>query len=433
MATPHANPPVPAHPQGPSEGVGTPAPVWAVLLLTFLGSVGSGAVTNGIFFITKSGLGYGRGMNLSLGAVFGATYIAAALLAGPTLRRLTQRHAWLSTRLVLACILLTMGIVCMMPALAERFAPGLTAPAVWAMVLVYSPATGALWPTMESYLSGGRREKDLRKAIGVFNIVWSSALVFAYWGMAPLVEGHPYLILVALGSIHLVMGGMVRLFPPEPGRHAEHSHDHPPEYVPLLAVFRVLLFASYLVLSAVNPIQPILLDRIGVPEARQPLFASAWLIARVGVFALFERWHGWHGRWWTPWTGLACMVLGFGLTVAAPVLGSLALPCFIAGLVGMGAGVAAIYCGALYYAMAVGSAGIDAGGKHEAVIGLGYTLGPGLGLAALAFAGFTPSGTGGSDDAFRAWTIALTASAAVLLGLWGYRVARRARRNASRT
>jgi hypothetical protein len=36
----------------------------------------------------------------------------------------------------------------------------------------------------------------------------------------------------------------------------------------------------------------------------------------------------------------------------------------------------------LYYAMSVGGADVDAGGTHEALIGAGYTIGPGIGLLA---------------------------------------------------
>ena len=54
-----------------------------------------------------------------------------------------------------------------------------------------------------------------------------------------------------------------------------------------------------------------------------------------------------------------------------------------------------VYVGSLYYAMEVGASGVDAGGAHEGLIGVGYTLGPLCGLiAGMAFgydtAGFEP-------------------------------------------
>lgn len=429
MATPTT---IPNHAPGARN---RPASLWLVLALTFLGSVGTGAVTNGIFFITTSGLGYGRRLNLILGAVFGVTYIAAALLAGPGLRILARRVGWISTRGVVACVLLAMGVVCQFPLLArETAAPGdtgLISPALWAMVLIYSPATGVLWPIVESYLSGGRSGTRLRTAVGRFNIVWSVALVGSFWAMAPLLEKRPFWILAGLGVIHLAMAAMMFALPREPAKHADDQERHPPVYEALLALFRVLLFASYLILSAMNPIQPIILDRIGVALAWQTPVASSWLAARVIIFALFERWHGWHGHWWVAWAGLGSMIAGFALAVGAPIFGPLALVAFIAGLAGMGAGVAAIYCGALYYALSVGSSGVDAGGKHEAVIGMGYTIGPMLGLLALSLS--TSPGTEPDSERFRVWSILLIAIAAMGIGFWGWRVARAQRPKAAGT
>ena len=428
------------HPEPPActavGGVGAshqrPARLWVVLTLAFLGSVGTGAVTNGIFFITSSALGYGRRENLWMGVVFGITYIGAALLAGPGLRALARRSERVSSRGVLAGVLGTMGLVCLLPLLAFEARPSWIEGAVWAMVLVYSPATGVLWPIVVSFLSGGRSGKTLRSAIGRFNIVWSIALVAAFWAMAPLLKSHPFWILAGLGVIHLGMVGMVFLLSPEPARHADGREAHPPVYEPLLALFRVLMFAAYLILAAVNPLLPIITDRLGVVLAWQMPVASAWLTVRVGIFVLFERWHGWHGKWWTPWAGLASMVLGFALTVFSPAMagdapdgGGIALWMLLIGLSLMGVGVAAIYCGALYYAMAVGSAEVDASGKHEAVIGLGYTAGPMLGLVALGL-----SSTGGTEpnpESFRVWTIVLISLAAAGIGAWGWRVASRHR------
>ena len=48
-----------------------------------------------------------------------------------------------------------------------------------------------------------------------------------------------------------------------------------------------------------------------------------------------------------------------------------------------GTGHARIYLGSLYDAMEVGKAQVDAGGTHEALIGLGYMLGPVLGISIL--------------------------------------------------
>jgi hypothetical protein len=51
-----------------------------------------------------------------------------------------------------------------------------------------------------------------------------------------------------------------------------------------------------------------------------------------------------------------------------------------------GAGLGVVYHAALYYAMSVGLAEVDAGGTHEALIGGGYALGPLVGLGGMGLA-----------------------------------------------
>ncbi|MCA9283477.1 MAG: hypothetical protein KDA30_15735, partial [Phycisphaerales bacterium] len=70
------------------------------------------------------------------------------------------------------------------------------------------------------------------------------------------------------------------------------------------------------------------------------------------------------------WTGVL-LGLGFALTFLAP-----ATPMLVIGLAALGIGAGAAYFGALYYAMELDSAKVDAGGKHEAIIGAGYAIGP---------------------------------------------------------
>lgn len=397
---------------------GSRAPLWAVLTLTFLGSVGTGVVTTGISFIATQGLDYSKRMNLLLTLALGISYIAGALLAGSIVRRFTRRHAWLGTRGALAAALVLITLVCQLPMLADRFAPRLTESSFWILVLVFSPATGMMWPIVESYLSGGRSGKRLRRAIGRFNIVWSLALVASYWLMAPLLKEHPMLILSILGSLHLVMVGVLHWFPSDPANHIDEDHEHAPDsYKPLLRTFRVLLIASYVVLSVLSPLLPVVEEKLNIPVPWWTPIASAWLIARVVLFGFFERWHGWHGRWWTPWTGMGLLLLGFASCMLAPSFPSVGMTMLIAGLAVMGFGIAMTYCGALYYALAVQSAEIDAGGKHEALIGLGYTLGPVCGLLGLSLAPDNP-------EHFRLWVIGITSLVVLGAGVLAVRSAR---------
>lgn len=400
-----------------------PTPLPAVLALTFLGSLGTGAVTNGFAFIASEGLNYGRKMNLLLALVLGITYIIGALLAGRLVAKLAISKGWQSPRSLLAIALLIIAAACQLPILAQTFAPDQTENALWIFIIIFSPATGLFWPIIESYLSGGRTGKQLRTAIGRFNITWSSALVIAFWGMAPLLEHNPFLIIALLGILQLLMGTALYWFPSHPPKHLpEHQEPHPGIYVPLLTLFRVLLIASYIVLAALSPLLPIVEDKLGIDVFWKTPLASAWLSSRVILFFIFERWHGWHGKWSTPWIGMSLLLIGFTACMGSPTFPQYGLPILMLGLIIMGIGMAITYCGALYYAMAVGNADVDAGGKHEAVIGLGYTIGPLCGLAGLWF-------SDGNPNSFRIWVILLVSACVIISALLGIHLIRKDRSN----
>ena len=101
------------------------------------------------------------------------------------------------------------------------------------------------------------------------------------------------------------------------------------------------------------------------------------------------------------------MTLGFAMIVTA-----MSLPLMLAGFAAFGAGMGIVYYAALYYAMAVGRAEVDAGGTHEGLIGLGYSIGPLTGLISLALASAMSrsTGEGGDSAATRAANLANAAA-----------------------
>lgn len=374
-----------------------PTPLWAVLAFTFLNSIGSGVVTTGIVFLAKSAYGFSRTDNYWLGLLLGVTYIVGALSAGPFIRRLRRAFPSLTPRRILAGLMVIAGALCTLPWIA-RAASGSTDPtagawAVWVLVGVYGPLTGVLWPMVESFLSGGRSGAALRRATGLFNISWSSALVVAFVAMSPLLESAPLLVILLLGGVHLGCIALLAWFPAFPAEHIhEHHEPHPPVYRSLLSVMRLLLPTSYVLYSALNPYLPVAFERLGIDKSMHTVVAAAWLLARVVTMVLFERLSGWHERWWVPIVGGLVLMVGFAATVLSPRLvdpftqegAGAALGVAVTGLVLFGVGMGVIYCAAIYYAMEVGSAEVDAGGTHEALIGVGYTLGPVIALLATA-------------------------------------------------
>lgn len=377
----------------PSRATG-PAPLAALIVVTALNSFGTGMVQNGVYFITRQAYGWDRTQNYQLAVALGATYIAGAFAAGPLVHRL-RRAAGLSTRAVLAWIVGIMSVLCTLPAIAAA-AGWQGAWPVWALIIIYSPLSGVLWPLVESFVSGARSGDGLRKTIGLWNVVWSAAVFLSYWAMAPLIEPVPLLALAGLGGLQLVSVAFILAFTPEPGAHDEDQHEpHPPVYRDLLTAFRLLLPTSYFVLSALGPYLPDALARLGVEGQWATIVASVWLGARVVTFLVLGRSQGWHGRWSPAVVGGGLLLAGFALCVLAPRwsgwlgletepgrIDLAGLGTLIAGLAAFGAGMATIYTAALYYAMEVGKAEVAAGGTHETLIGVGYTAGPALGLGA---------------------------------------------------
>ncbi len=348
--------------------------------VTFLASVGTGAITNGIYFLTESALGYGRVLNYALALAVGLAYIAGAAGIGPLLRRLPGRLG--STRRMAATLLMVLGCFCFLPIIAAG-STAQTPPAwaIWVTAGSFGLLTGCLWPIVEAYISGGRRDADLRSAIGLFNIVWATAVIGSMWLIAPYVARTPLMVFFWVGIVHFVSALLLVPLPKEPPKHLDDSpHKVEPSYRVLLRVTRILLPASYLLIASLAPAIPVVLGRLGVEMTwKGPVF-SIWLGARLGMFILLERWHGWHGRFWPPLAGGVGLIAGFAAAMLSPRVGDAGMVLLIVALILFGFSTGLVYVAALYYGMEVGGARVDDGGHHESIIGLGYAGGPACGL-----------------------------------------------------
>lgn len=410
-------------PNQPTGGLSQspPAPMSVILLLSFLCSIGTGVVTNGVYFLTSDTYHFSPRENYLLGLLQGITYIVAAMGTGPVIRRL-RRRGHLSTRGLLTGAIAGMGLLCFIP-IAARWVEGAAAAppkwALWVMVGCYIPLTGILWPVIEAYLSGGRSGDRLRKSLGTWNICWSAALVVGLWLIGPLLgsSSHRGLmsapqLIAALGILHLGTLAVVAMLGREPGIHVhEHHQPHPPVYTKLLRIFQILLPTSYLVHTAMAPYLPHVLKGLGVLKEWAAPAVSVWAISRVVSFFLMERWQGWHGKFSLAVISITLLLGGFSCVVLAPVLltSSIALVATLIGLATFGTGIATTYTAALYYAMEVGQSEVEAGGTHESLIGLGYACGPLCGLAASAF--MTP----GDENHRFEFTVVLIVGAIALI------------------
>lgn len=344
------------------------APRAASLLLSVLAyagiaSVGTGVMLSGVFFITRETFQFTDLQNLLLGLCVQAPYIPAALLAGPICKRLGARRLLIITILGMT---LVCGVLAMMPSVWTW----------WLLVPCYNAFSGMQWPIVESYIASGRHGRDMRRAIGLFNITWAATIAPGLW-LVSLMHGMPQVTFIVLAVIHGGTLALVARWPTQPATHdAEIGRSHTGEAYPnLLRASRVLLPMGYVLIYMLAPLLPGIWDRLHVDPQLAPTLTSTWIMVRVGVFFLMFWFPLWHGKWAILGVGATLLITGTVL-----VLLESAVWVAILGLALMGFGQGMIYYAALYYGMAVEHAAVDSGGRHEAIIGLGYILGPSMGL-----------------------------------------------------
>jgi hypothetical protein len=348
------------------------ARLWAVNLVTFFASIGTGVVWNGISFIAETDYHFEKGRTLLLYLVMGATYVAGAFSAGRVVRMLEER---LSPRSTLALILAGEAVVCVSLGLLRTDAM------LWIVACFISVLSSWLWPVIESYVSAGRHGASMRSAIGWWNLSWTGAVALSMVVIGPMIKERGRDAIVALGAVHALALLPLMGLPRKPGSHDAElaAAAVQPEYPLLLRAARMLLPVSYVLNSAMSPLLPYLMNALHVDKSWQTPATSTWMWVRIGAITIMWQMPFWHGRWGTLVVGALSMTLGFGLIVMAQWLSLMLL-----GLALFGVGMGIIYYAALYYAMAVGRAEVDAGGTHEALIGVGYSIGPLTGLASLA-------------------------------------------------
>jgi hypothetical protein len=169
--------------------------------------------------------------------------------------------------------------------------------------------------------------------------------------------------------------------------------------------------------STLSPVLPYRLAAVGALSIAPSVIGATWMVARFATLAVMSRVLFWHGKWSVLVMAGGALAAGLALVLLASTAQGI-----VAGLALFGVGMGLTYYLALYYALAVGKGAVDAGGGFEALIGLGYFVGPVVGLL-----GRGVGGAGGAASATVGLTWLLTAFTAVF-ALRPYLEARRRRR-----
>lgn len=346
----------------------------AIHAITCVNSLGTGVLWNGLGFLVEREYGYTQQQTFALYVATAVAYAVAAYATGPILRRCSGR---VGPRAFMAILFAVQGLSAPLVLL-----PGSSLGLILVAVIL-SVCGAMLWPVVEAYVSSGKHGPAMRRSIGLWCINWMASVGSCLLLMAPLyASGHTRWAMVAILPISLLSIACLRWLPREPLPHTDEHNDAPESYRPMLASARVLLPASYMLVGAISALLPFVIESLQVDPALRTPIGSLWLFIRLGAVAILAFTHFWHGRW--QGLVLAALLLcgGFTLVALAP-----SVPALLAGMAAFGIGHGLLYYSALYYAMRLESAGVEAGGMHEALIGIGYIVGPGAALAGGAWDG----------------------------------------------
>jgi hypothetical protein len=339
-----------------------------VLALSFVESFATILLERAIYFFSRERLGYTEPENLALALLFGAAYAVGAARSHALAARLGERRAlaW-----VLAGLLLLHGALALAPG-------GWWLPAAFGAI---GALEGAKWPIVESYVAAGLEPDAQRRAVGHFNVSWALAVPLALAASGPLIgSGEPAALFWLAAGCNVLAVLLLARFPARI-QHLAASHPSRPlgaalaRYRALLRASRWSMLSSYALLFLLAPLLPEVFRRLGQSVERATLWASCMDAVRVITFAALALLPGWHGLRLPIVLSAIGLPLGFGAiafggSLATVLLGELAF--------GVLAGVS--YYAALYYALVVQNAAVDAGGEHEGLIGVGLVIGPALGL-----------------------------------------------------
>jgi hypothetical protein len=321
-----------------------------VIINVFFASFAGTLLQRGAYFFTHDVLGFTQAQNLWLALLVGITYIAGA----------TSSHklAALSSAALLVAVFATIAAI-----------------------------QGAMWPLFESYMSAGETPQNLGPALSRYNISWALSVPASLALAGPLIaSGSPRSLFAVATALYVGVALSCASFPSQPV-HLDAGHAERPDertlvsYRALLVSARFAMIGGYALMFVLAPLMPEIMKHVGFGTAAAARASGLIDVARLACFVSLFAYSGWHGRKLVLLLAICALPLGFVLTLFGP-----SIVAVVPGELLFGGSMGFLYTAALYYAQVVENASVDAGGAHEALIGLGYALGPSAGLIGSALA-----------------------------------------------
>jgi len=238
------------------------------------------------------------------------------------------------------------------------------------------------WPVIETYVTAGRTPRQAIRAIGGFNVAWAASVPLALLVTGPLIARNPQMLFWLAAAIHTTTLVLLWRLPTRPA-HLDLDHPERPDpatlarYQRLQTSARWAMLGSYAMLFLLAPLLPKIFERLDHPVQTATGLSAGLDVARVLTFAALGVFTGWRGKTLPLAAAIVALPLGLFITLFAPTTAGVLLG---EAVFGIASGL--IYYAALYHAMVLLNASIQAGSAHESLIGLGFALGPAAGLAA---------------------------------------------------
>jgi hypothetical protein len=353
-----------------------------ILISVFLASFASTLLQRGIYFFTHDVLGFSQSQNLWVALLVGITYIFGATSSHKLSARFGERSTLLSVLVLLSAAHATLACFPSNRALLV---------ALFAFIVMVQ---GIMWPLFESYMSAGETPQTLGRVLGRYNISWALSVPVSLALAGPLIaSGKPASLFWVAAALNGAVGALCVAYPTHPS-HLDAGHADRPDaqrlarYRSLLVAARFAMIGSYALMFVIAPLMPEIMKSIGFNVAAAARASSLLDVARLVSFLALFSYGGWHGRTTPLLLAICALPTGFALVL----LGS-SVATVVPGELLFGAAAGFLYTAALYYAQVVQNASVDAGGAHEALIGLGYAVGPAAGLIGSAIASGAGPGT----------------------------------------
>ena len=356
--------------------------IFPLFVLEALGSLGCGFYGNYVFFLFRDRHGFGDLGNLSVAALMGLVIALSSWRSG----KFAQRHGCIRAMVA--------GLVGMIVALAMG-ACFSSLPVQLAVMVVWAASQFMVWPALEALVTEGKSGGARAHVVGVYSVVWAACSALSYFFGGSLFErlgsGSIFWLPPGLHLLQLaVLWGFLRGRPV--AAEAATARQVLPEVVTLPVrpgpgprSFQQMAWlanpfacvAAFTLLAMI----PELARKMGLSTTMAGLFCSIWFFARLAAFVVMWQWPGWHYRFRWLLAGYLLLILGFATVLTADGLFWLAL-----GQVAFGLAVGSLYYASLFYSMDVGEARAEQGGIHEAMMGAGNFVGPGIGAVSLLVA-----------------------------------------------